>query len=132
MTLRAMIRRQLLAQRTAPRAVTHQSVVALNDLGYGQRLTIRGESNYLPHLLRLKQRSDTWQALLVREPRNRYDANAVAVHIEGACVGYVAREQAAELASYLDDLKRRGFCAGLSVTLFGGTPDKPNIGVFAD
>ncbi len=117
------------------RAVSPVTVIQFADAGIrmtGHRLTIRGESHYLPQLARLQRRSEYWQALLVREPRNRFDSNAVAVHIEGLCVGYVAREQAEEIAPQLDALNRRGLRVGLAVNLCGGTPDKPNIGVFPD
>jgi SWI/SNF-related matrix-associated actin-dependent regulator of chromatin subfamily A3 len=41
--------------------------------------------------------------LLVREPRNRYDTNAIRVHdILYAPVGYVAREVAAKVAPLMD------------------------------
>jgi hypothetical protein len=40
-------------------------------------------------------------AALVREPNNKFDKNAVAVHVDGQLVGYVPRDAAAELAAVL-------------------------------
>lgn len=39
---------------------------------------------------------------LVREPENRFDQNAVAVHIEGVKCGFIPRAQAKALAKDLD------------------------------
>lgn len=43
----------------------------------------------------------TAPAALVREPNNKFDKNAVAVHVAGQLVGYVPRDAAAELAGVL-------------------------------
>jgi hypothetical protein len=40
--------------------------------------------------------------LLVREPLNEHDPNAIAVHIRQGHIGYVAKEYAAEIAPFLD------------------------------
>lgn len=42
--------------------------------------------------------------LLVREPNNKYDRNAVAVWIDGQRVGYVPRNQNTILAGFIDDV----------------------------
>lgn len=39
---------------------------------------------------------------LVREPINQYDANAVAVYVDGAQIGYIAKEKSAVLAEFID------------------------------
>lgn len=39
---------------------------------------------------------------LVREPQNPHDANAVAVHVHGYQVGYLARQDAARVAAVMD------------------------------
>ncbi len=42
------------------------------------------------------------KAELVREPGNKYDKNAVAIHASGAgCVGYVNKQNAARLSKHL-------------------------------
>lgn len=46
-------------------------------------------------------------AALVREPNNKFDKNAVAVHVDGQLVGYVPRDAAAKLAGVLGRNGRR-------------------------
>ncbi len=41
-------------------------------------------------------------AVLIREPTNKYDGNAVAVWIEGRRVGYIPKAQNVTLAQYID------------------------------
>lgn len=41
-------------------------------------------------------------ALLVREPANPYDPNAVAVYVDGKRIGYVPKKQNGILAQYID------------------------------
>lgn len=45
---------------------------------------------------------ETLPAVLVAEPDNPYDANAIAVMVEGEQVGYIARKDQAAIASYRD------------------------------
>jgi hypothetical protein len=97
-----------------------------------RRLDIVGESHYMPHLTALLRKGDSWDAHLIREPKNPYDANAVAVHIDGGCVGYVCRDDAVEIAPILDGMLAQHLGVMMHVALWGGTPDKPNIGVFAN
>jgi hypothetical protein len=72
-------------------------------------------------------------AALVPEPTNRYDPNAVKVHIQGgAHVGYLSAEDAAEyrdVTKFLIEQKAIGLCRA---KLIGGTPGKPSIGVVLD
>ncbi|WP_166784722.1 HIRAN domain-containing protein [Cryobacterium sp. TMT2-14] len=49
------------------------------------------------------------QYLLIREPRNKHDPNAVAVYGKGRRVGYVSRTKAAMLAPILDPLPQDAF-----------------------
>jgi hypothetical protein len=104
--------------------------VDFSTLNYPHRLEVRGESFHLSALKRLQRVSDSWPARLVREPHNPYDCNAIAVHIQGEIVGHVAREQAAELAHTLDAWARERVVVEFDAVLYGGTKDKPNIGVF--
>ena len=59
---------------------------------------------------------------LVREPRNKYDVNAIAVYLDGTKVGHIPAPQAKILAPMLDagrkvlDISRRGV-TGLVLTL---------------
>ena len=63
---------------------------------------------------------------LRREPANKFDANAVlVVSMRGTGIGYLARDDAKELAAALDE--RRPHAAQIH-ELTGGMPDYPNIG----
>jgi hypothetical protein len=55
-----------------------------------------GSSAWLP---RLKAGQ---QLRLAREPTNKYDPNAISVHVFQQCLGYVPRGLAAELAPIMD------------------------------
>ncbi|MEP6760015.1 MAG: HIRAN domain-containing protein [Sporichthyaceae bacterium] len=70
--------------------------------------------------------------MLVREPNNPYDPMAVAVVIYGHLVGYLKRDDAAELADELDDLADEGQFLCAPACYQGGTPDKPTIGVVVE
>lgn len=64
---------------------------------------------------------------LVREPRNAYDKNAVAVVTSKGQIGYLSREDAAAVAPALD----RGAKAQAHIRhIGGGTKDKPTRGVW--
>jgi len=62
---------------------------------------------------------------LVREPTNAFDANAVAVQVGGEVVGYIARDDAAELAPVLDSGRRY---SAIVHCIRGGVPDYPSYG----
>ena len=72
-------------------------------------------------------------AALVPEPTNRYDPNAIKVHIQGgAHIGYLSAEDAVEyrdVSKFLIEQKAVGLCRA---KLIGGTPGKPSIGVVLD
>lgn len=64
----------------------------------------------------LKNQSDStgfyrgrFEALLVRDPYNPHDDNAVAIFIHGLHIGYLSRERATLWASEVDKLANRGF-----------------------
>lgn len=63
---------------------------------------------------------------LLREPSNRYDGNAVAVLTRHGQIGYVARDDAEEVARRLD-WGEQPEC--MIARILGGTRDKPNLGV---
>jgi hypothetical protein len=63
---------------------------------------------------------------LVRDPQNRFDANAVKVLTErGVCIGYLGREDAADLNRHFADGRQH---AAHIHELRGGMPDYSNIG----
>jgi hypothetical protein len=69
-------------------------------------------------------------AELRREPDNKYDPNAVAVFVDGQQIGYLKREVAERLCYLIDD---PAYVAEALVNgVYGGTPDKPSVGVTLD
>ncbi len=105
----------------------------------GRRLVnVAGESHY-QEALRALTGSDgsesVWQefqAVLVPEPENRYDPNAVKVLIADRHVGYLPREEAAAYRPMLERLGergRRGACEAMASGR-GGATGTSNIGVF--
>lgn len=64
---------------------------------------------------------------LIREPRNPYDKNAVAIHTsDGNQIGYLSRDDAVAIAKRLD--KAESYDAWVSRRR-GGTKTKPSYGV---
>jgi hypothetical protein len=59
----------------------------------------------------------TWYGVgkLVREPGNEADPNAVVVEIGGKPVGYLPADEAARLASWIDDRNRDGLSVSCPV-----------------
>lgn len=56
----------------------------------------RGLDPYLPGIVAGSP------ALLVREPNNQFDANAIAVYVDGKHVGYLRKEDNKDLAKWID------------------------------
>jgi hypothetical protein len=99
-----------------------------------------GESHYQDELLAIagdrlaSGRRVEFRALLMPEPENKFDSNAVAVYAEGrGIVGYLAREVAEEyqavIQAHVNAGKGYPCCNALA---WGGTQDKPAIGVWLD
>lgn len=95
-------------------------------------LEVKGESFYqdeIRHLVRSQGREIT--AILVPEPRNQYDPNAVAVWVAGLKVGHLSREDAADYQQAIARLmEEQGQPIALSGRIFGGGTDKPSLGVW--
>jgi hypothetical protein len=75
-------------------------------------------------------------AVLTPEPHNSYDPNAIAIHIDGHIVGYLAREVAQQYGPGLQSLMARcnGYIALRGVIVGGGYyPDGPGrLGVWLE
>lgn len=73
------------------------------------------------------------QALLVPEPSNRYDPNAVEVRIGGMRVGYLSREDAVAYRPAIDLAAASGFTLAAPASIQGGWDrgplDRGNFGV---
>jgi collagen type III alpha len=85
-----------------------------------------GESNYgeairrlLPKGLGEDGEEVFIDVLLVREPGNRYDRNAIAVRAETGTVGYLPRETAVRYSPVLDTLASSGGVAQTSARVWG-------------
>jgi HIRAN domain len=67
------------------------------------------------------------EVVLIREPRNQYDANAIRAEVRGRQVGYLARHLAAQIAPALDRARVRQFV--VCGVVRGGWDDAQNFGV---
>lgn len=59
-------------------------------------------------------------ALLVAEPSNPYDANAVAIHVDGAKVGYLSRDNAIDFKPLVAWFAARGQTPSCEAVVLGG------------
>lgn len=81
----------------------------------GQELSVTGESHYHAHLAGLMASlrvspddREVWAvALLVRDPQNKHDRNAVRVAIHGGTVGYLSRDDAADIQQWMKKFERQ-------------------------
>jgi len=92
-----------------------------------REMEIVGESHYQATIELCRERE---RVLLIRQPNNPYDKNAVAVtRVDGSILGYISREEAPSFARHLDSgLKIYAEIHGI----YGGTSGKPSRGVWLD
>jgi hypothetical protein len=124
--------RWLRRMRGASEAVT-LSCVELPTDGY---VAVVGESHRQDALRRTERISQmvgeerTFRAVLVPEPTNPHDRNAVMVFSEHGHLGYLPRDVAAEYRRLFVEIRKSGYQAGACEgILTGGTRDKPFFGV---
>jgi hypothetical protein len=108
------------------------------ELAGGGYVSVVGESHYqeaIVHTIALSQ-PDTrepdrhaFQAVLVREPDNKYDPNAVGVYSSVGKVGHLSREAAVEYGPVFEEVARQGVRAGVCVGLIGRRDDSVPYGV---
>jgi hypothetical protein len=110
------------APTPAPTLVEVVPAVASVLLSGRHDLEVVGESHYQDALWRVaggrmteRVRVET-QAMLVREPDNPHDANAISVRIDGSTVGYLCRDDA---RSYLPGLLKLEARHGARISLTG-------------
>jgi len=104
-----------------------------------QFLDVVGESFHQDNLKNLFEKvQDGWMAgLLVPEPLNPYDQNAVMVcaidadDFDVTQVGHLGREQAKKVQKKIIKYLEGGAVIPVLMKLSGGTPDKPTFGVIA-
>lgn len=101
------------------------------------RVDVVGESHYQPAIRNAcnwKAGIDTQfhcMAELIPEPTNPYDRNAIKVTIDGACVGYLSRQDAVRLGGAIREaVKRQGSGMCRAVIAGHANSDTDNLGVF--
>ena len=90
-------------------------------------IEIVGESHYQTAIARCRTGE---RVLLIRQPDNPYDKNAVAVtRTDGAILGYISRDEARGFAKLLDS----GHKIYAEIHgIYGGSSDKPSFGIWLD
>jgi tetratricopeptide (TPR) repeat protein len=115
--------------------------VAAVEVGTGNFLQeIVGESHYQDRLLAIaagriaEGKPVKFRVVLIPEPKNEYDPNAVAVHAEnGGIIGYLSREDAEEYQPAIVAFKKRqGGYPSCNAMTAGGHGDYKSIGVRLD
>ena len=98
------------------------------------RVDVVGESNYLPDIRRVIGKAHRpegaehcFPALLVHEPVNPHDRQAVAVKIAGAKVGYLARSDAARYSGVLQRLAAQGFVGQVQARMWARDYDDEEV-----
>lgn len=95
-------------------------------------IEIVGESFHADYIGGLRRRygDQEFEIVLVPEPENPYDHNAVAIYVDGAAVGHLSREMAPAWQPTVAAANSEGFLVTGTASIWGGSPDKPNLGVF--
>ncbi|MDX9944268.1 MAG: hypothetical protein RBS35_05665 [Azonexus sp.] len=120
-------------QKSSPETNIQQVGEIEGDGDFEQEVV--GESNYQKDLRQILKRLGSrrvCKALLYLEDENKYDSQAVCVFVDKRRVGYLSRVDARE---FRKDLKAKGIVSGgysCNAKLFGGTKEKPSIGVWLD
>lgn len=116
-----------------PKAVSLR-VIELCDDGYCE---VVGESHYQDALRATSticspgpEGRGAFTAVLVAEPDNPYDVNAIAIYSPQGKLGHLSRDDAIEYHPVLDEIARLGYQGGACTAyLTGGEPAKPYFGV---
>ena len=118
------------------RRTTKEIQIASFDNERSFSLAVAGESNYLPALKRAKNIAPEAKAILMREPDNNFDENAVAVMLlingNAEKVGYLSRDNAEDYCDALDSWEDEGYYVSCQAILLGGDAERSNIGVWLD
>lgn len=117
------------------RSKAGHTVTAL-ELPQDSHMAVHGESYRQPTLretAKLAGDEDgerVFRAILLPEPGNDYDPNAIAVYSDAGRVGYLPRERALDYQPVFTEIERQGARAGVCTgVLTGGVPGKPSHGV---
>ena len=91
---------------------------------------IVGESNYQPELRRVAKSGRSFMAVLLSEPNNPKDPNAIRVCAEGGrTVGYLSRDYAIDYREAFALLGKHGHVGACRAKLIGGVGEKKSFGV---
>lgn len=97
-----------------------------------EMLEVKGESFHqgeLRQIVRMMGRDVP--AILVPEPNNPYDSNAVGVWVAGLQLGHLSREDAPAFQQAVTRLmKEKGQPIALMGRILGGDADRPNLGIW--
>jgi hypothetical protein len=123
-----------LFKRKPKKSTIKLSLVTLCEDGY---CAVVGESHYqdalraTSHLCSVGlEGRPTFTAVLVPEPDNPYDTNAIAVYSHEGKLGYFSRDSAIAYRELFAEVKRLGYQGGAcEAYLTGGEADKPSFGV---
>jgi hypothetical protein len=107
------------------------------ELAGGAHCAVAGESYYGEAIAKTVQtcwaddeEDRVFNAILVPEPNNEFDANAVGVWSSCGKLGHLPRDQAVIYRPLFDEIRRRGYDGGAcEAVMRGGKADKPNIGI---
>jgi hypothetical protein len=96
-------------------------------------IEIVGESSHRDHIRGLRRRygEGDFDIVLVPEPQNPYDGNAVEIYVDGAPVGHLSRETAPAWQPMVTAANAQGFIVTGTGSIWGASSEKPNLGVFA-
>lgn len=117
-----------------PRAVQLSAIELPGD----SYCAVAGESFYgeaiaktLPTCWSDDEDDRVFRAILVAEPDNEFDPNAIGVWSTFGKLGHLPRDEAALYRPLFDEIRRRGYNGGsCEAVMKGGTADKPNIGIW--
>jgi hypothetical protein len=117
-------------KRAASPAVTVPDERRL-DIGSGAcNFNIVGESHYQGRLRNLSMSGRSFTAVLMPEPTNAFDPNAIRVVAEGAdTIGYLSKEDAVHYAPVFELLARHNRVGTCRAQLTGGVGEKRSFGV---
>jgi hypothetical protein len=107
------------------------------QLAGGAHCAVAGESFYgeaiaktLPTCWSDGDDDRVFRAVLMAEPNNEFDSNAVGVWSSFGKLGHLPRDEAVLYRPLFEEIRRRGYDGGFcEAVMGGGTPDKPNIGI---
>ena len=124
--------------RTPPKQTFNAEAVLLEEADCTELVRVVGESNY-QDALRAICSSSKWEevafdclAVLVPEPENPYDENAIMVQVDGQLLGYLSREDAVAYQGMVLGLVERGRYLACQARIAGRGPgsETSNLGVF--